>query len=66
MEEQDSQDEEGNPVTKLEYDAQDFPMDDFNIEFDTVNPPIDIPDEVIDDIDNDFDLPYTPPDPSQD
>lgn len=37
-------------------------MDEFNIEFDTVNPPIDIPNEVADHIDNDFDLPYSPPD----
>ena len=38
-------------------------MEEFNIEFDTLNPPIDIPNEVTDDVDNDFDLPYSPPDP---
>lgn len=37
-------------------------MEEFNIEFDTLNPPIDIPKETVDDIDNDFDLPYSPPD----
>lgn len=39
-------------------------MEEFNIEFDTINPVIDIPNEVADHIDNDFDLPYTPPDVS--
>ena len=37
-------------------------MDEFNIEFDTMNPAIEIPNEVEDPIDNDFDLPYSPPD----
>ena len=64
LEEQDSQDEEGNPITKVEYERNDFNVEEFNIEFDTVNPPIDIPNEVADHIDNDFDLPYSPPDPS--
>lgn len=40
-------------------------MDEFNIEFDTLNPPIEIPGEVEDPIDNDFDLPYSPPDMTQ-
>ena len=60
---QDSQDDDGNPVQKLEYERQDFNVEEFNIEFDTLNPPIDIPNEVADHIDNDFDLPYSPPEP---
>ncbi len=66
MEEQDSQDEEGNAIEKVEYEKQEVNLDEFNIEFDTLNPPIDIPNEVADHVDNDFDLPYTPPDVSGD
>ena len=36
-------------------------MEEFNIDFDTENPPIDIPAETVEPIDNDFDLPYQPP-----
>jgi len=36
-------------------------MQEFNEEFDGTNPPIDIPDEVADYVDNDYDLPYSPP-----
>lgn len=66
MEEQDSQDEDGNAIEKVEYEKQEVNLDEFNIEFDTLNPPIDIPNEVADHVDNDFDLPYTPPDVSGD
>ena len=64
MDEQDSQDEDGNAIQKLEYEKQELNLEEFNIEFDTLNPPIDIPNEVADCIDNDFDLPYSPPDPA--
>lgn len=66
LDEQDSQDEDGNAIQKLEYEKQELNLEEFNIEFDTVNPPIDIPNEVADCIDNDFDLPYSPPDVSAD
>ena len=33
----------------------------FKAAFDEENPKVEIPPEVIDDIDNDYDLPYTPP-----
>ena len=62
MDDQDSQDDDGNAIQKLEYEKQEMNMEEFNIEFDTLTPPIDIPKETEDDIDNDFDLPYSPPD----
>lgn len=31
------------------------------VDFNTNNPPIEIPDEVVEDIDNDYDLAYTAP-----
>lgn len=62
LDDQQSADEDGNAITKLEYEKQDFNMDEFNIEFDTLNPQIEIPSEVDDPVDNDFDLPYSPPD----
>lgn len=37
-------------------------LDTFNEDFDMNNPPIDIPNEVADHIDNDFDLAYSAPD----
>lgn len=62
---QDSADEEGNPIQKLEYERQDLNLEEFNIEYDTLNPPVEIPSEVEDHIDNDFDMPYSPPDMQQ-
>ena len=62
LDDQDSQDEEGNPIEKIEYTRNELNLEEFNIEFDTNNPPIDIPNEVADHFDNDFDLPYQPPD----
>lgn len=41
-------------------------IEEFNTEFDAANPPIDIPGEVPEDIDNDFDLPYSPPELNND
>lgn len=38
-----------------------FPVDEFMVDFNTNNPPIEIPAEVVEDIDNDYDLPYTAP-----
>ena len=51
--------EEG--VEKEEPERPPFDEDAFNEEFETKDPTIDIPKEVIDDIDNDFNLPYTAP-----
>lgn len=62
LEDQDSNDEDGNPVEKIVYTRTELNIDEFNLEFDTNNPPIDIPNEVADHIDNDYDLPYSPPD----
>ena len=42
-------------------DREEFDMEDFDITFNSHNPPITIPDEVSDVVDNDFDLPYSPP-----
>jgi len=39
----------------------DFPLDEFMTEFNTTHPEIEIPDVVKDEVDNDYDLPYTPP-----
>lgn len=64
MEDQDSQDEDGNPIQKIQYERTQLNVEEFDIEFDTMNPPIDIPHPVADPVDNDFNLPYTPPDPS--
>ena len=45
----------------MPYDKSEMNMQDFNDEFDAMNQPIDIPDEVAEYVDNDFDLPYSPP-----
>lgn len=42
-------------------DRPDFPLEEFMTEFNTTHPEIEIPDPVKDDIDNDYDLPYTAP-----
>ena len=62
MDDQDSHDEDNNPIQKLDYERQEMNMDEFNIEFDTLNPPIEIPMDVEEQTDNDFDMPYTAPD----
>ena len=46
----------------MPYERQDLNLEEFNIEFDTMNPPIDIPNPVVECIDNDFDLSYSAPD----
>lgn len=38
-----------------------FDMEGFEAKFDGDNQPIEIPDPVTDDVDNDFDLPWSPP-----
>ena len=60
--EQDSNDEDGNPVEKMVYTKQEFNLGEFDEEFGNNNPTIDIPNEVAAHIDHDFDLPYTAPD----
>lgn len=62
LDEQDSTNEDGEPIEKLEYERKEMNIEAFNEDFDMNNPPIDIPNEVADHIDNDFDLPYSPPD----
>jgi hypothetical protein len=37
-------------------------LEGFDAKFDGENPPIDIPEPVMDEVDNDFDLPWSPPD----
>ena len=59
---QDDEDEDGNPVEKTEYVPEPFNEDEFNARFDAENAPVDIPDEVHDEVDNDFNLPWSPPD----
>lgn len=56
--EQESNDEDGNPVEKMVYTKQEFNLNEFDTEFDSNNPTIDIPNEVATHIDNDFDLSY--------
>ena len=58
---QPSEDEEQNKIPKAKMDKEEFDMEDFDITFNSHNPPITIPDEVSDVVDNDFDLPYSPP-----
>lgn len=38
-----------------------YDENEFKVEFDSAHPAIQIPPEVKDEVDNDFDLPYTPP-----
>lgn len=49
------------PIEAVEFVRPEFPMDDFSVDFNTNNPPIEIPPEVEEDIDNDYDLPYSAP-----
>jgi len=55
--------EEGaeEPAELPEVERPQFPLDDFMVDFNTNNPPIEIPAEVEEDIDNDYDLAYTAP-----
>lgn len=53
--------EEGAEVQKVERERPPFDVDEFKEQFDEANAPIQIPPEVTDDIDNDFDLPWSPP-----
>jgi len=46
----------------MSYNRTELNIEEFNLEFDTNNPPIDIPNEVADHFDNDYDLPYSAPD----
>jgi len=61
MDDQDGEDDDGQPIAKIPYERQEMNMEEFNIDFDTENPPIDIPAQVVEPTDNDFDLPYQPP-----
>ena len=45
----------------LKYFQETNDNTEFMTEFNTTHPEIEIPDPVKDDIDNDYDLPYTPP-----
>jgi len=46
---------------KPKKERPDFDLIEFKTEFDANNPTIEIPAEVVDDIDNDYDLPYSAP-----
>lgn len=48
-------------AAKPEIERPPFPQEEFDVEFEANNPQIEIPDEVTDDIDNDYDLPYSGP-----
>jgi len=57
-------DEENNdqePYEPVSVQRPKFDPTDFNIEFDLANPKIFIPAEIQQDLDNDYDLPYTAP-----
>lgn len=58
---EDDDGEEGVEKQKIERERIPFDMDEFNEQFDENNPPITIPPEINDDVDNDFDLPWTAP-----
>ena len=51
----------GDAPAKPEPERPEFPLEDFNLEFEAANAVIEIPEKVEDDIDNDYDLPYTAP-----
>ena len=53
--------DDGEKPEKEERERPEFDEEEFMATFDEANAPIEIPPEVNDDIDNDFDLPYTPP-----
>lgn len=57
--------EEGEPEEgeepKPKKERPDFDLIEFKTEFDANNPTIEIPPEVVDDVDNDYDLAYSPP-----
>jgi len=49
-------DYEGNPVDDEEDDGIKFDEEEFDAKFDDENPPTEIPPEIVDDIDNDFNI----------
>jgi len=53
--------EEGDEAAAAEEEKPVFPVDEFMVDFNATNPTIEIPSEVVEDIDNDYDLPYTAP-----
>jgi len=53
--------EEEEDETKPKKERAEFDLTEFRVEFDTNTPKIEIPPQVVDAIDNDFDLPYTQP-----
>jgi len=56
--------EEGGEAPAAAKERPEFDLVSFKHTFDEANPAIEIPKEVVDDIDNDYDLPYTPPQPN--
>jgi len=54
--------EEGATPPELPQ-AKEFNMEEFEARFDDENPPIDIPEEVVEDVDNDYNL--EPPEPEE-
>jgi hypothetical protein len=49
-------DDDGNPVDDDEDDGIKFDEEEFDAKFDDENPPTEIPPDVVDDIDNDFNI----------
>lgn len=58
-----NQDEGDDEVEEIQYQRPQFDERDFKSEFDMANLAIMIPPEVAEEIDNDFDLPYSAPPP---
>ena len=58
--EEEEEPEEGEEP-KPKKERPNFDLIEFKTEFDANNPTIEIPAEVVDDIDNDYDLPYSAP-----
>lgn len=52
---------EGGEAPAAAKERPEFDLVSFKHTFDEANPAIEIPKEVVDDIDNDYDLPYSPP-----
>lgn len=53
--------EEGEEAAPVAKERPEFDLVSFKAAFDDANPAIEIPKEVVDDIDNDYDLPYSAP-----
>jgi hypothetical protein len=53
---EDAKEEKEGEEDAKSMEQPEFDEEEFNIKFDTENPPIKIPDEIEDDVDNDYDI----------